>query len=134
MLLLYYYVCLMPTLLQRQDRAIPSRVCKQNTVSYCEFLSDDSECSNILEGDNVSDEDEEYDATTERNPKYDSKRGEDNWVGRRVLKNFGEHGDFEGVVYAVDEDTNNNGYRLFCVYYFDDPEDPESMWPNELMK
>ena len=49
--------------------------------------------------------------------KYDCKRGEDNWVGRHVVKNFGELGDFEVIVYGVDEDTNNKDYRLFLVHY-----------------
>ena len=94
----------------------------------------DSEGTDFAEGDSASEQDEAYDATKERTPKYDCKRGEDNWVGRRVVKSFGEHGDFEGIVYGADEDTDNKGYRLFLVHYFDDPEDPESMWPNELIK
>ena len=53
-------------------------------------------------------------------------------MGRRVCKTFGEHGDFDGIVYAVDEDEDNEGYRLFLVHYFDDPNDGETMWPEEL--
>ena len=59
------------------------------------------------------------------------KRGDNNWIGRRVVKNFGSAGDFEGVVYGVDEDEARKDYRLFLVYYFDD-EDAETMWPEEL--
>ena len=114
---------------------MPARACTKKAGSYCEFFASDSDGSDFSEDGNVSDrEDEKYDASKEKIPKYDRKRGEDNWVGRRVVKNFGEHGDFDGIIYAVDDDNDNKGYRLFCVYYFDDPEDPESMWPDELMK
>ena len=115
-------------------RTIPTRAYKQNDRSYCDFLQSDSEGSDDAEGESLTDLDEEYDAVKEQLPKYDCKRDEDNWVGRRVLKTFGEHGDFEGIVYAVDDDNDNAGYRLFLVYYFDDPDDVESMWPNELMR
>ena len=62
------------------------------------------------------------------------KKGEDKWVGRRIIKTFGDHGDFEGVVYAVDDDANKPGYRLFAVHYFEDPDDGELMWPEELFQ
>ena len=94
----------------------------------------DSEGSDFVKDSDASSEDEVYDAAKEQLPKFDCKRGEDDWVGRRVLKSFGEHGNFEGIVYAVDDDKDNEGYRLFLVHYFDDADDPESMWPNELMK
>ena len=44
-----------------------------------------------------------------------------------VLKSFGDHGNFEGIVHAVDDDNDNEGYRLFLVHYFEDPDDTESM-------
>ena len=77
---------------------------------------------------------EQYNAVKEGAPKYDSKLGKDSWLGRRVLKTFGDHGDFEGIVFAIDEDAHNPDHRLFCVHYFDDPEDGESMWPDELFQ
>ena len=113
---------------------MPTRACKQNDRSYCEFMASDCEGSDFAEGSDITDEDEKYDAEKERLPKYDHKRGEENWVGRRVLKSFGDHGNFEGIVYAFDNDNDNEGYRLFLVHYFDDPDDTESMWPNELMR
>ena len=79
-------------------------------------------------------DDESYDASIEGMPKYDSKRGEDSWVGRRIVKTFGMHGDFEGIVYGVDADANKKGYRLFLIHYFEDPDDGEAMWSNELVK
>ena len=81
-----------------------------------------------------SDIDETYDAANEQLPKYDLKRGQDSWVGRRIVKSFANHGDFEGIVYAVDDDDRNKDYRLFLVHYFEDPDDGESMWPKELVK
>ena len=59
------------------------------------------------------------------------KKGDDKWIGRRVVKTFGSAGDFEGIVYGVDADENKKGYRLFLIHYFDD-DDGESMWPEEL--
>ena len=59
------------------------------------------------------------------------KKGDDKWIGRRVVKKFGSAGDFEGIVYGVDADENKKGYRLFLIHYFDD-DDGESMWPEEL--
>ena len=111
-----------------------TRACTQNVGSYCEIFVSDSECSDVFEDASSGEEDESHDATKEQLPEYDDKRGEDSWVGRRIVKKFGDYGDFEGIVYGVDEDTDNEGYRLFLCYYFDDPEDAESMWPDELMR
>ena len=113
---------------------MPTRACKQNDRSYCEFMASDFEGSDFAWGSDESNEDEEHDAVKERFPKFDCKRGEDNWVGRRVLKSFGDHDNFEGIVCAVDDDNDNEDYRLFLVHYFEDPDDTESMWPNELMR
>ena len=87
------------------------------------------------EADEQSDEvDAAYDPETDAQPSFDKKKGKDNWVGRRVIKSFGEHGNFCGIVYGVDTDEKSEGYRLFMVHYFDDPDDGESMWPEELIK
>ena len=51
-------------------------------------------------------------------------RGEDAWIGRKVQANFGNHGDFYGVVTAVDDDAQNPGHRLFHV----DFEDGDEAW------
>ena len=100
----------------------------------CEFLTSDSD---FAEGDSGVQVNKTN--SKERTPKYDRSVTEDDWVGRRVVKNFDrwacEHDEFEGIiVYGVDEDTDNKDYRLFLVHYFDDPEDPESMWSTDLMK
>ena len=54
--------------------------------------------------------------------------------GRRICKVFGSQGGFEGIVYAADDDAQRNGYRLFQVHYFEDPDDGESMWAEELVR
>ena len=120
-----------------QVRSQPSRECTKNAGSYCDFLFDtafDSDNDGVLEEFDVSsseDEDEKYDP---ENEVFDKKKGEDNWVGRRIIKSFGAAGEFEGIVYAVDNDDNKKGYRLFLMYYFEDPDDGESMWPEELYR
>ena len=82
------------------------------------MFSDDegSDFDEDSRGDCV-DEDEEYDPCSKTDT-FDKKRGKDEWIGRRVVKNFGSAGDFAGIVYGVDEDKANKGYRLFLVYYF----------------
>ena len=96
------------------------------------MLSDDegSDFDEDIQEDDADNEDQQYDPT-DQTPAFDQKRGKDEWIGRRIVKNFGSAGDFEGVVYGVDDDNKNKGYRLFLVHYFDD-EDAETMWPEEL--
>ena len=62
------------------------------------------------------------------------KRGKDSCLGCHITKTFGQHGDFDGIVYAIDDDVDNPGYRLFLVHYFEDPDDGEAMWPEELVR
>ena len=100
----------------------------------CDFLFSDDDGSDPEEDSGSSGEEEEYNAASEGVPKYDRKRGKDSWLGRRILKTFGEHGDFEGIIYAIDDDKDNKGYRLFSVHYFADPEDGECMWPIEVFQ
>ena len=109
----------------------PRRICAQKKnyeesviPSLVDFLSSDDEGSDTEE--DLSEEDEVYDAQFATIP-FNKKRGEDKWVGRRVCKVFPGHGDFEGIIYGVDEDDTQKGYRLFLVYYFEDPDDGESM-------
>ena len=112
----------------RQASARPSRKCAAEAGSYCELFLSDEEGSDFQE-DSEGDDDEKCDPSSTKT--FDQKRGKDEWIGRRVVKNFGSAGDFEGVVVGVDQDKNKKGYRLFLVYYFDD-EDSETMWPEEL--
>ena len=114
----------------------PRRVCTDNTNAggYCDFFNSDSDGSDPEENSSGSDENEAYNPATEGVPIYDEKRGKDNWLGRRIVKTFGDHGDFEGIIYVIDEDKNKQGYRLFCVHYFEDPDDGESMWPIEVFQ
>ena len=109
---------------------------KNVVPTYCEFLLIDDEGSDFDKDDstNLDDVDETYDPANEGNPTFDLNQGDDKWMGSRIVKNSGELGDFEGIVYSIDDDENKAGYRLFFVYYFDDPEDGESMWPEELVK
>ena len=51
-----------------------------------------------------------------------------------ALRRFGEHDNFCGRVHGVDDDNKNKGYRLFLMHYFDDPDDGETMWTEELVK
>lgn len=120
-----------------QTRALPPRACVQKSYEYAEFFGTDDEGSDFDEANDAAtsdDSDESYDAETNAIPVFDKKKGEDNWVGRRIVKSFGEHGDFDGIVFAVDDDANKPGYRLFAVHYFDDPDDGEEMWPEELFQ
>lgn len=49
--------------------------------------------------------------------RFNSIRGEDEWIGRRVKKEFGKHGIFFGRVTNVDDDSANDGHRIFeCTY------------------
>lgn len=75
-----------------------------------------------------------YDPVHQITPEFDKKTGKDEWVGRRIVKSFDDHGDFEGVIYGVDTDVNKKGYRLFLVHYFDDPDDGEAMWTEEVFR
>ena len=106
-----------------------------NVGGYCDFFLSDNDGSDPEENcSGSSDGEESYNPATEGVPKYDEKRGKDSWLGRRIVKTFGDHGDFEGIIYAIDEDRNNKGHRLFCVHYFEDPDDGESMWPIEVFQ
>ena len=101
--------------------------------SYCDFLFSDEDGSDPDEdAESCSTDDEDYNPETEGASPYDKKLGDDRWVGRRICKTFGNHGNFDGIIYAVDDDANKVGYRLFAVYYFDDPDDGEAMWPEEI--
>ena len=109
---------------------------KQNyDEDFLPFLVSDDEGSDFSEDAESDSEEEakEYDAAA-TNVQFDLKRGEDNWIGRRVCKVFPDHGEFEGVIYGVDVDDNNTDYRLFLVHYFEDPDDGESMWPQEIAR
>ena len=115
----------------------PARSCAQKSYAHAELFASDDEGSDFGEETSTSNSDcsdEDYDPATSGAPAFDKKKGEDNWVGRRVVKTFGEHGDFDGIVFAVDDDANKPGYRLFAVHYFDDPDDGEEMWPEELFQ
>ena len=119
----------------------PIRSCTKTATSYAEvaeFLFTDDEGSNsdeeLCEEDvNGSDEDQEYDASKESEV-YDKKLDKLDWVGRRICKVFGNQGSFEGIVFGTDDDEQRNGYRLFRVHYFEDPDDGESMWAEELIQ
>lgn len=119
---------------QRTPR--PRRTCTDNlnAGAYCDFLFSDDDGSDIQEECVPVEQEEEYNPAKEGVAPYDNKRGEDNWLGRRILKTFGDHGDFEGIIYAIDDDANNEGYRLFAVHYFNDPDDGEAMWPDEVFQ
>ena len=100
-----------------QDRSSLARECTTNRGSYCEFLLSDDEGSDFDEDNSSADDvDETYDPASEGNPAFDKKQGDEKWLGRRVVKSFGELGDFEGIVYTIDDDANKIGYRLFFVY------------------
>ena len=121
-----------------QVRSRPTRACVEGAGSYCEFLFSDSEGSDLDEDEFVNNEegaeDESYDASTESLPAFDQKKGNVNWVGRRLIKSFGEHDNFCGIVHGMNDDKKSKGYRLFLIHYFDDPDDGEAMWPEELVK
>ena len=89
----------------------------------------------IAENDSSSDgSDESYDAASHTATVFDKQKGEDNWLGHSIVKTFGDHGDFEGIMFTVDDDANKPGHRLFAVHYFEDPDDGEEMWPEELFQ
>ena len=119
-----------------QARSRPVRACTEGAGSYCEFLFSGDEGSDSLDeaDEELPETDVTYDPATEAIPVFNKKWGEDNWVGRRIIKSFGDHGDFCGIVHGVDNDENNSDYRLFMVHYFDDPDDGEMMWPEELIQ
>ena len=100
-----------------------------------DFILSDDDGSDFSEDECSSkdEQDELYDATAE-SIQFNKKLGDDKWVGRRVCKVFPDHGQFEGIVYSVDDDSSNPGYRLFMMHYFEDPNDGESMWPEELAR
>lgn len=119
----------------------PCRTCTQNAPTYADYqeflfsddegsVSDEELCVEDLGG---SDEDEDYDASKGEEI-YDKKLGNPDWVGRRICKVFGSQGTFEGIVFGSDDDAQRNGYRLFRVHYFEDPDDGESMWVKELIQ
>ena len=119
-----------------QVRSVPRRSCaKKGDDTYVDFLFSDDEGSDSS-GEEAQDsgDDETYDATTEGAPTFDKKKGENSWIGRRIVKNFGDQGDFAGIVYGADADADNKGFRLFLVHYFDDPDDGEAMWAEELFQ
>ena len=119
-----------------QVRSRPARKCTEGAGSYCEFLfaSGDEGSDSLDEADSGEEVDMAYDPSTVAAPTFNKKWGEDDWIGRRVIKSFGEHGNFCGIVYGADKDENTADYRLFLVHYFDDPGDPECMWPEELIQ
>ena len=105
------------------------RACRKES-SYAEFFASDEEGSDSEESENEAPEQQDYDPVQEQN--FNVKQGRDEWVGRRVCKMFAGHGEFEGVVVDVNEDDAKEGYRIFRVHYFEDPEDGEDFWPQEL--
>ena len=117
-------------------QARPSRACTKKSYQYAEFFATDSEGSDYEELSEleVSEDDETYDATTEGQEPFDKQKGRDDWIGRHIVKTFGEHGDFDGIVFGVDTDADKPGCHLFLVHYFDDPDDGEEMWPEELVR
>ena len=114
----------------------PRRTCTENIQggAYCDFLFSDDDGSDTEEDSVAMEDGEAYNPAEEGASQYNEKLGEDKWLGRRILKTFGDHGDFQGIIYAIDDDANNDGYRLFSVHYFDDPDDGEAMWPEEVFQ
>ena len=131
----------MASITTNESEKRPRRTSAKKPPSYAEydsflFSDEDGSESNeeLCEEDIIGSEDEaEYDASIDPET-FDKKRGDLNWVGRRICKVFGSQGDFEGIVFATDDDAQRNGYRLFRVHYFEDPDDGESMWAEELMQ
>ena len=116
-----------------QGRRRLSRACNSSTTTYCGFLFDDNEGSDFdnSSADETEAEDEEYNPA-QVDATFDKMKGDKDWLGRRVCKTFGEQGDFDGIIYAIDDDEDNAGYKLYMVHYFEDPNDGESMWPEEV--
>ena len=50
-------------------------------------------------------------------------RGDDAWIGRRIKKEFPDHGTFFGIVTAVDDHEGHPGERIFLVKHFDGDEE-----------
>ena len=71
---------------------------KSLVFAYVELFASDDEGSDCeAESDSSSDgNDESYDVTSHHHvtPVFDKQKGEDNWVGHRIMKTFVEHGDF----------------------------------------
>ena len=111
----------------------PRRSCTNTKKNYNDsddedmpFLMSDLDGSDFSSSEESDEENEDYDAAS-TSAKFDFKRGEDKWIGRRICKVFGVHDEFEGIVYGVDVDENKPDHRLFLVHYFEDPDDGESM-------
>ena len=121
-----------------QVRSRPARKHTEGAGSYCEllFASGDEGSDSLDEADSGEEVDASYDPVTESAPTFNKKWGEDSWIDRRVIKSFGEHGNFCDIVHThgADKDENNATHRLFMVNYFDDPDDVEYMWSEELMQ
>lgn len=64
------------------------------------------------------------DNTEYRETGFNRLRGEDSWIGRVVKANFGELGDYMGVVTECDEDAKFPGCRVFHVEF----EDGDEAW------
>ena len=62
--------------------------------------------------------------TEYRETGFDRMRGDDAWIGRAVKANFGELGDYMGVVTECDEDAKFPGCRVFHVEF----EDGDEAW------
>ena len=87
-----------------QVSILPARACTDKVGSYCDFLFSDSEGSDyeeVLSDIEVSEDGEQYNPEAEKQTAFDKYNGDDEWVGRRVVKTFGEHGDFEGIVHGA---------------------------------
>ena len=65
----------------------------------------------------------------------DVLRGSDDWIGRRIQKDFGPpHGKFVGLVTAVDDWEGHPGKRIFKVVYTDgDDEWMDALTINSLL-
>ena len=95
-----------------QVRSVPRRSCTANAGSYCNFLLSGDEGSDSMdEEDEIMTNDELYDATTEGMPTFDKKR--EIMIGlRRIIKSFGDHGNFCGIAYGVDDDKNKRTHNI----------------------
>ena len=79
-------------------------------------------CTCVRLNENVSDPDVS-------NPLF--VRGDDAWIGRRVVKEFKPHDMFQGRVDDVDENAKKEGWCVFHVVYSDG--DDEWMGAEDLM-
>ena len=125
------------------------RVCTDQSKSYAEIFDQANDFCSFLQSDEEGSDldDEIFDDAKDTNEHvesesaaavydYDRKRGDEKWIGRRIIKHFDALGDFEGVVVDHKEDrrtTRTTGYRKFEIYYFED-NTIESMWPDELAR